>query len=123
MDMRKFNGGGFLKIEDVRAQPLTLRIVDIAEGQYGRPDVEFDDGTKLSLNVTNNRTLTREFGFESTAWLGKQVELSLGETMFEGKSQESIIVKPIASSPLTENAPLPQPMKKRNGDMDDDIPF
>jgi hypothetical protein len=128
MDMRKFSGSAFLKVGDVRANgPLRKIIVGITEGKYGRPDLEFDDGTKLSVNATNNRTLVNAYGGESNDMLNKEIELSLGEVEYQGEMQESVIVKPI--SPPVERKPAPpKPSGESStggkpGDMDDEIPF
>jgi len=59
--------------------------------------------------------LTRAYGKESDHWLGKEVELEVGEIQFRGESQEIILVKPI--SPPIGNKASPRP------DPDDEIPF
>ena len=98
-------------------------IVDVTEGKYGRPDLEFDDGTKLSVNATNNRTLVNAYGGESSPWLGKEIELSLGQVEYQGEMQDSIVVKPI-SPPIEKKPPVPKPKSEngKRGDMDDEIP-
>jgi hypothetical protein len=119
MDMSQYSGGAFLKIGDVKVNgPLRVVIDDIQLGKYGRPDVSFTDGSKLSLNVTNNKALCNAYGTESSGWVGKEIELSLGEVEFQGEPQESILVKPI--SPPIENKP---PKRKPGGDMEDETPF
>ena len=117
MDMSKYMGNVFLKVDHVKASgPIRVRVTGISEGQYGKPDLAFDDGSQLSLNATNNRTLVRAYGFESGDWIGKEVELTLGEIQYQGELQEAILVKPI--SPPIENKAPPKP------DLDDDeIPF
>ena len=115
----QYSGGAFLKIGDVRVNgPLRVVIDDIQLGKYGKPDVSFTDGSKLSLNVTNNKALCNAYGTESSGWVGKEIELSLGEVEFQGEPQESILVKPI--SPPIEKTP---PKRKPGGDMEDEIPF
>src|SRR5262245_60989978 len=126
MDMRKYSGAAFLKVGDVRANgPLRKIIVGVTEGKYGRPDLEFDDGTKLSVNATNNRTLVNDYGGASDDMLNKEIELSLGQVEYQGEPQESIVLKPI--SPPIEKTPPPPPKPKgengKRGDMDDEIPF
>ena len=56
----------------------------------------FDDGTQLSLSVTNTRILADAYGTDAAKWIGKEIELNVGETAYEGKPQESILVKPIS---------------------------
>jgi hypothetical protein len=121
MDMRKYSGTPFLKPDDVKAGPLRVVIVDVTEGKFGRPDLEFSDGTKLSVNATNNRTLVTSYGDESDDWINKEIELSLGEVEYDGQMQETVVVKPI--SPPVEKKKLPEPRKSRSGDMDDEIAF
>ena len=56
MDMSQYSGAAFLKVGDVKVNgPIRVVIADIVLGKYGKPDVSFSDGTKLSLNATNNK--------------------------------------------------------------------
>jgi hypothetical protein len=121
MDMRKYSGTAFLKPGNVKAEPLRVVIVDVTEGKFGRPDLEFSDGAKLSVNATNNRTLVTSYGGESDDWINKEIELTLGEVEYDGQMQETVVVKPI--SPPVERKKLPEPRKSRSGDMDDEIAF
>jgi hypothetical protein len=107
MDMRKYSGTPFLKPGDVKAGSLRVVIVDVTEGKFGRPDLEFDDGAKLSINATNNRTLVASYGGESGEWINKEIELSLGEVEYDGQMQETVVVKPI--SPPIERKPRRKP--------------
>jgi len=119
MDMRKYSGTVFPKRGDVKVNgPLRVVIAGVTESKYGRPDLEFGDGTKLSVNATNNRTLVSSYGGESDNWINKEIELSFGEVEYDGQMQETVIVKPI--SPPIEKKP---PKRKPSGDMDDEIPF
>jgi hypothetical protein len=120
IDVTKYLGAAFLKTEDVAAGPLRVTIVDVVDGKYDKPDIIFDDGTRLSSNVTNTRILARAYGATSTAdWIGKEIELSLGEVKFQDKTQVSILVRPI-SPPIEKKSPLKQ---KPGGDMEDEVPF
>ncbi|UPK35553.1 hypothetical protein IVB18_47745 [Bradyrhizobium sp. 186] len=118
MDMRKYASEHFLKLDDVREGPLTLRIALVRDGSYDKPDVVFESGEVLSLNATNLRTLIRAFGPDSDDWIGKDVEAALGPVMFQGKPQDGVIVTPISAT-----EPRAEPGTKRNGDMGDSIPF
>jgi hypothetical protein len=126
MDMSKYSGAAFLKVGDVKVNgPIRVAIVDIEEGKYGKPDLTFDDGTKLSLNATNNKTLCRAYGTDSGEWIDKTIELTLGEIEYQGKPQEAVLVQPV-SPPIEKKPPVkaalkPEPDKR--GDMDDEIPF
>jgi hypothetical protein len=119
MDMSQYNGAAFLKVGDVKVNgPIRVVIADIVLGKYGKPDVSFSDGTKLSLNATNNKILCQAYGAEGDDWIGKEIELSLGEIEYQGKPQQAVLVKPI--SPPIEKKP---PKRKPGGDMEDEIPF
>jgi hypothetical protein len=125
MDMRKYSGAAFLKVGDIKVSgPRRVVIVGVTEGKYDKPDLELDDGTKLSINATNNRTLMSAYGWESEGWLDKEIELSVGKAEYQGELQDSIVVKPI-SLPIERKPPPPQPKGEngKRGDMDDEIPF
>ena len=100
IDMRKYGGEYYLTIADVRDGPLRMKIVDVREGKYDKPDLIFETGDALSLNATNRRVLMRAYGPTSDTWISKDIELVLGETEFQGKPQESVLTKPV-SPPLT----------------------
>ena len=119
MDVRGYLGKTFLKVNDVKAYGGSIRvtIMELSEGNYGKLEATFDDGTVLSLNVTNTRTLARAYGTNSDKWVGKEIKLVIGNVDFQGKPQEAIIVETI--SPPIENKSPP----KRGGDLDDSIPF
>jgi len=128
MDMTKYLGAAFLKIDDVKAAgPLQVKIVDIEEGQFDRPVASFDDGTRLTLNVGNTRILARAYGIDSDGWVGKQIQLELGSVEYQGAMQDSIVVVPISEAIPIEQRPKPKPgtgsKKGRVADMDDEIAF
>ena len=121
-DMRKYSGAAFLKPGDIKASgPRRVVITDVTEGKFDKPDLEFDDYTKLSVNA-NNRILMAAYGWESKGWLNKEIELGLGQAEYDGKEQEIVLVKPI--SPPIEKTPPPKPKggSDKRGDMDDEIP-
>ena len=110
VDMTKFGGPHFTTIADVRAGPIRSRIEDMREGKFEKPDLHLANGDALSLNATNRRTLIHAYGADSNNWVGKTIELSLGTVEFQGKEQESVVVRSI-SPPLTEaeKAAKPEP--------------
>ena len=85
MDMRKYSGVTFIKVPDVRNGPLEMQIAVVKEGKYGKPDLVFESGEMLGLNTSNNRILIRAYGPNSNDWIGKKIELTLGQLPFEGK--------------------------------------
>ena len=114
MDMSKYVGNMFLKVDDVKAKgSIRVTITDVSEGRYGKPDLTFNDGTRLSVNATNGGLLARAYGMNSDDWIGKRIELVLGTIDYQGKPQEAVLVKPI--SPPIDAPPKP--------DLDDEIPF
>jgi hypothetical protein len=129
MDMRKYSGLTFIKVADVRNGALQMQIAAVKEGKYGRPDLVFESGEILSLNASNNRILMRAYGSNSDDWIGKKIELTLGQLLFEGKLQDAVIVKPIdASISPSQKTPVPletlsKAAPKKRDDMDDEIPF
>jgi hypothetical protein len=116
MDMRKYSGSVFRKVEDpdLREGPVQVVITAVSEGKFEKPVLDLDDNTLLSLNSTNNRTLAKAYGFDSDNWIGKTIELTLGEVEFNDKMQVSILVKPI-SPPIGNKPPKPN--------RDDSAPF
>ena len=64
------------------------------QGKYEKPDLLFTNGDALSLNANNRRTLIHATARTVDDWIGKVIELSLGTVEFQGKEQESVVVKP-----------------------------
>ena len=116
MDMRKYSGSAFLKVDDIKASgPRRVAIVDVREGKYGRPDMEFDDGSKIGVNATNTKVLMNAYGRNSDSWVNKKVELAVGEVEYQGEPKACIIIKPISG--LDKKDPPAPPS------MGDKIPF
>jgi hypothetical protein len=108
MNVGEYLGTKFLKVDDLKASgPIRVKITDVSEGQFGKPNVTFHDGARLSLNATNCRAVAREYGLETDAWIDQELELYVGETKFNGEPQETISAKPI--SPRIENKAPPKP--------------
>ena len=74
IDMRKYGGEYYLTIADVRDGPLRMKIVDVREGKYDKPDLIFETGDALSSNETNRRVLMRAYGPTSDTWISKDIE-------------------------------------------------
>ncbi|PWT73224.1 MAG: hypothetical protein C5B60_08485 [Chloroflexi bacterium] len=121
MDMSKYFGGKFLKVEDIKAAGglVKVRIVDVTEGRFDRPDLHFDDGSQMGVNATNGRVLARAYGFNSDDWIDKEVELYVGQVQFQGNLQDAILIKTI-SPPIENKAPAKTGPR---GGLDDEIPF
>ena len=130
MDMSKFSGTAFIKLEDVRKQPLQFRIAGVVTGKYDKPDLIFTSGERFSLNATNNRVLVRAFGVASEDWIDRAIELYEGEGEFNQEIKPMVCVRPIPETPETSFAadtstkkPDKPPKAKKRSDMDDEIPF
>jgi hypothetical protein len=118
-DMSKYMGSRFLKVADVKESgPFQAKIVavEISE-KFDKPEVNLDDGSVLSLNATNVGRLVRAYGANSNDWIGKAIELSVGEVEYQDKPVETILVKAV-SPPVENKAPV---KPKRN--FDDAIGF
>jgi hypothetical protein len=118
VDMSKYSGKTFIKIGDVRDGPLHLQIAVVEEGQFGRPNLVFESGEVLSLNATNNKILMRGYGPISDDWIGKEIELFLGQVEYQKKMQEAVMVRPISPSLKTSAQ-----TKASKTDFADEIPF
>lgn len=118
MDMKKFVGEHFIKVDDVRDGPIQGRIAVVKEGKYDKPNLVFESGDVLSLNATNTQTLIRAYGTNSDYWVDKQVEMFLGEIKYQGSDHEAVLVRP--SSPPLKPASNKKPPK---ADFNDEIPY
>lgn len=139
MDMRKYSGSSFYKVDELKDRPpLQLRIADVNIGQYDRPDITFESGRKLSVNVTNNETLVVAYGYDSDSWIGHVIELFVSDGEYNGKPIKLIKVQPISRpehhgeannkqpEPVQRKPDVPPVSSKTRGsdaDMDDAIPF
>jgi hypothetical protein len=115
MDMRKFSGEHFIKVDDVRNGPIQGQIAVVRQGKYDKPDLVFESGDVLSLNTTNTQTLIRAFGADSEYWTAKQIEMFLGEIQYQGSDHEAVLVRPIS--------PPTRPAAETKADFDDEIPY
>ena len=125
MDMTQHAGGLYLRAEDIRESgSKRVKIERVEDGQFGKPVLVLNDGTSLTLNQTNTRTLIRPYGPESRDWIDREIELNLGQTSYEGRVQDSILVKPISPPiPLSERRPLKPVKPVPKPPIDDDVAF
>ena len=124
MDMSQFAGRNFLRVADIEeGGPFKATIVAIEEDKkFGKALVYLSEGSILSLNVTNAKTLIKSFGAESDDWIGKEIEIYIGEVEYNEKMVSTILVRVISAEVEHKKAVTPQ---KKNAvkDMDDTIPF
>ena len=67
MDMSKYAGQSFIKIDDVRDGPIEEQIAAFGMGKFDRPVLTFESGDMMSLNQTNVRTLICAYGKDGRA--------------------------------------------------------
>jgi hypothetical protein len=131
MDMRKY-GAGPVKPDDVRDSPRVDKIINIYEHEKFRcPVLELESGDTFNLNATNNRNLSKAWGFDSDDWLGQELELSLGyykDWRDDPPSDKETVVVRAVSSAKAQNGggavvPVPKSFPPQHDDMEDQIPF
>jgi hypothetical protein len=127
MDISKYLSTVFLKAGDLASSPRRVVIADVVDGKYDKPDVHFQDGTCLSLNVTNLKALAAAYGTQTADWAGLEIELYVGPVKFNGENQDSVLVRPVSPAiPFDQRTPPPKPKLRPGGavtSMDDEIPF
>ena len=105
MDLSNLYTGDYYKAQQFQ-QPTTFRIEALEA-------VPFEDGDKLAvsfagqnqqllLNKTNFNMLVDAFGYDSSAWIGKNIQLKKEKTTYQGKMVDCIRVYPVESP---QNAP------------------
>jgi hypothetical protein len=120
-DMSKYASSSFIKVDDLADGPEQKVITKIGEGRYEKPVATFEDGSKLSLNGTNVRTLIRDFGPNDEDWIGQRIEVCAGTVRFNGKDTDSVLVRALDVLPAAARTPpKPQPL---GDDLNDEIPF
>ena len=125
MDMSKYSGSHYIKVDDVRDEPIVGKIAGVKEGKFGKPGLFLESGDILSLNATNNKTLMKAYGKNSDYWMAKAIRLLLGEIEYQGAPHEAVIVEPV-SPPLKKDVDgrLSVDMSSdASSDMDDKVPF
>jgi hypothetical protein len=120
MDMKKYAGAAFIKLEDLTDEPMIKTIAAIEESQYARPVLIFADATRVSLNKTNVNALLKAFGDKSPDWIGKRVEVYAGITKYNGAENDSVCVRAVTS---TTASMKPKQSEDPAAELDDPIPF
>jgi hypothetical protein len=112
MDLSKYAGSRFIKLPDVANGPKRKVIASVGEGQFDKPVMQFTDGTRLSLNVTNVNTLLDLFGSADSAYVvGKLVELYAGTTTYQNTQRQSVLIRGVESEfdDLVERTKIAEP--------------
>jgi hypothetical protein len=123
MDVSDLITSGFIKVDTLASGPMRAVVSDVVDGRFGKPDLQLQGGGALGLNATNLRTMANAWGPETDNWIGKEIELYVGKTSYEGRDRDSVLVRTISPHTAwrsTSGVPRPQP---RHKELDDDIPF
>ena len=125
MDMGKYAGDAYRRVEDVRESgPLQAKITTIEDGAFDKPVAVLSDGTSVQLNQSNVRTLIRAWGKNSDDWIGKEIELAIGQITYNEKLVDTIVIKPISPAiPMKERSTPPAASAPSRAELDDDLPF
>jgi hypothetical protein len=112
----------YLKLEDLHGKaPMRERIglVKPESGKFGeRLVVTFEpSGMKLSLNRTSTGNLLRDLGEDDSDWIGKLVEIFVGEVTTNNGTMDAVLVRAAEVPADAAGA------KSKLSDMDDTIPF
>ena len=81
----------------MRDQPLRQQIAAVEIGKFEKPDLIFESGQSFGYATNNRVGQGLRLGLEP--WIGREIELFLGEGRYEGKSREMVLVRPIAPTP------------------------
>lgn len=120
MDIRTYQGSQkYLKAGDLLGRPVIVTIRDTVEETVGqgkdseeKPVLWFVGKEKaLVLNTTNGSVIAEQFGFETQAWSGKQIELYPTTTEFGGKTVDCIRIR----VPAPVVAPVAAPVAADGG--------
>jgi hypothetical protein len=126
VDARKYAASEFISVEDIRgAGRVEKTIAGVSIGRFDKLDLAFSDGSVLSLNKTNTKTLMKAYGTDTDSWTDHVIALFVGPLEFQGRTQDAVLVAPVsrpAVPPVIKPLP-PKPAPAIQSDMDDDIPF
>ncbi|CCE04775.1 hypothetical protein BRAS3843_1130006 [Bradyrhizobium sp. STM 3843] len=122
----------FVSLDDLAKGPMRATIVEVTMGDFDKPVATLSNGYKTDLNRSVMRELVEAYGDgDGTNFVGKEIELYLGEVKPKGKPPTPAkairtISPPVsaavaaASAAAAKSEPKPQP---KGSGMDDDIPF
>jgi hypothetical protein len=105
MDLSKYAGSKFIKVDDLTTGPVRKTIEAIETGKFDRPVAVFSDQKQLSLNATNVNTLINIFGStESDNLIGEEVELFVGEVKLKDGITKSVLLRLPEEKPQLDDA-------------------
>jgi hypothetical protein len=121
VDMRRYSGSVFYGVDDVKNGPIQGKIAGVKIGKFEKPDLLLENGDKVSVNGTNNKTLGRAYGWNSDDWIGHTIEMYLGSIEYQGREQPALLIRPISKP---EKPPTPLTKKSAIDEFSDsDLPF
>jgi hypothetical protein len=104
MDMQSFTGGDLINAKS-QCLPCTATIASVVVQELGdgqpKPILIFNGmKERLALNKTNVGKLIEHFGIDSDDWIGGEVHLSVGKTMYMGKKVSCVDMETSGSKPV-----------------------
>src|SRR5215510_3403933 len=97
-DMSEFTGTDYVKFKDLQANgPRTEVIADCVPGNFDQPDLIFESGAVLTLNVTSTRALVRAYGKDARGWIGKTIRCYAGQVPYKDDMTDAALVEPISA--------------------------
>jgi hypothetical protein len=94
MDMTKYAGGDYIRVDDVRNGPIVAQITLVREGPYGKAELELNNDQMFTLNRGNTKRLVDAFGADGDDWCGRWVKLSLGQAKYKDEMVDSVVIEP-----------------------------
>ncbi|WP_315730202.1 hypothetical protein [Bradyrhizobium sp. SZCCHNRI2010] len=130
MRMSDYAATRFVTLADLAEGPMRAIITAVGMGDFERPIAVLSNGYTVSLNKTAIRVLVEAYGDgDGTNFVGKEIELLVGEVTMKGKTTPAMRLQPIsppvsaATAAATAAAAKSGPKPAAKSDMDDALPF
>jgi hypothetical protein len=115
-NMNNYLTSNYVKAEDLEAgvaieariASVTVREFEEKDDIITKPVIRFDDGRGVVLNQTRLRAMIGGFGPNSANWLGREVIVRRGQTLYQGRSVAAVELEPIVA-PRLEGGGQPAP--------------
>jgi hypothetical protein len=101
VNVSKYRGPRFIKLEDAEKHPTEDRIASVVEGKFG-PDLTFVSGATVTLNKTSVSNLAEAWGDETDNWIAKTARAYAGDIPYQGGFKRGVVVVPV-SPPIKVN--------------------
>src|SRR5262245_17239504 len=93
IDVNSYRKGRHITVKEFGDNRVEVIAAVQENTQYKRLELVFESGDMLYLNATNLEWMIGQFGTDERAWIGKRVELHLGEVPFSGRPVSSILLQ------------------------------